>query len=105
MYQIFHDLPDALENNANLPYRISFRPKESPPILPNIQTSNSENIDELLIKESQAGLDEKLKKYILPYIDKENKLKRVREHLEEKSGEEIIEFYSYENSFDKETIQ
>ncbi len=93
MYQIFHDLPDALENNANLPYRISFRPKESPPILPNIQTSNSENIDELLIKESQAGLDEKLKKYILPYIDKENKLKRVREHLEEKSGEEIIEFY------------
>jgi len=41
MYQLFHDLPDALENNANLPYRISFRPKNSPPILPNIQTNKS----------------------------------------------------------------
>jgi len=93
MYRLFHDLPDALENNANLPYRISFRPKDSPPILPNIQTSQAENIDDLLIKESQAGLDEKLNKYILPYIDKENKIKRVREHVEQKNGEEIIKFY------------
>ena len=69
MYQLFKDLPDALENNANFPYRISFRPKNSPPILPNIQTSQVENIDDLLIKESKAGLEEKLNKYILPYIN------------------------------------
>ena len=26
MYQLFHDLPDALENNAHFPFRVSYRP-------------------------------------------------------------------------------
>ena len=38
MYELFKDLPDALENNENFPLRISYRPKNSLPILPNIQT-------------------------------------------------------------------
>ena len=33
MYEIFSDLPDALENNANFPLRISYRPQNSMPIL------------------------------------------------------------------------
>jgi len=93
MHELFRDLPDALKNNSNFPYRISYRPKNSLPVLPNIQTSLTKNIDDLLVSESQAGLDEKLKKYILPYINQENKIKRVREHAGKKDGEEIINFY------------
>ena len=52
MYQLFNDLPDALENNAIFPFRVSYRPKNSSPVLPNIQTSKVKNIDELLIKDS-----------------------------------------------------
>ena len=28
MHQLFNDLPEALENNASFPYRISYRPKK-----------------------------------------------------------------------------
>ena len=31
MYKLFHDLPDAVKNNANFPFRISYRPKNSVP--------------------------------------------------------------------------
>ena len=67
MYQLFKDLPEALENNANLPYRISYRPKNSRPVLPNIPTSKAKNVDELLVKESTEGLREKLDEYVLLY--------------------------------------
>ena len=66
MYEIFKDLPDALKNNENFPLRISYRPTNSVPILPNIQTSKGKNIDELLINESKNGLNEKLKEYVFP---------------------------------------
>ena len=70
MYDIFKDLPDALENNANFPFRISYRPKNSNPILPNIQTDDIENVEELLKKESKLGLEIKMKEYILPNLNK-----------------------------------
>ena len=69
MYQLFQDLPEALENNANFPLRISYRPKNSLPVLPNIQTSKTENVDDLLIKESAEGLKEKLDEYVFPNSD------------------------------------
>ena len=59
MYKLFKDLPDALENNLNFPFRISYRPKNSLPVLPNIQTNKIKNVDDLLIKESKEGLEEK----------------------------------------------
>ncbi len=34
--KLFYDLPEALENNYNLVYKINFRPKASKPVLPNI---------------------------------------------------------------------
>ena len=39
MSKLFSDLPEALQNNYNLPYRCSFRPEESDPVLPNISSS------------------------------------------------------------------
>ena len=72
MYKLFSDLPDALENNANFPFRVSYRPKNSLPVLPNIQKSNTESVDNVLINESMQGLKEKLNEYVYPYCKKEN---------------------------------
>ena len=38
MSELFSDLPEALENNYNFPFRCSFRPLFSKPILPNISS-------------------------------------------------------------------
>ena len=62
MIELFKDLPEALENNYNLPYRCDFRPVSSKPILPNISTEKKDtNI--ILEKESIKGLKEKFKIY------------------------------------------
>ncbi|MDC3139331.1 DNA polymerase III subunit alpha [Candidatus Pelagibacter sp.] len=60
MAEIFKDLPEALENNYNLPFRCNFRPIPSKPILPNI-SSATENIDDKLKNDSLNGLEEKFK--------------------------------------------
>ena len=75
MHKLFSDLPEALENNLNFPYRISYRPKNSLPILPSIQTNQNKNIDDLLIKESTEGLKEKLNEYVFPFSNVNDKIK------------------------------
>ena len=56
MNELFKDLPDALKNNENFPLRICYRPTNSLPILPNIQTTEAKNVDDILIKHSNLGL-------------------------------------------------
>ena len=72
MHNLFQDLPDALENNINFPFRVSYRPINSLPVLPNIQTHGVKNTDELLSSDSKIGLKKKLEEYIYPYISNEN---------------------------------
>ena len=62
MSTLFSDLPEALENNFNLPFRCNFRPKFSNPVLPNISTEKGGNADEILKKDSLEGLLEKFLK-------------------------------------------
>ncbi|MDC0600853.1 DNA polymerase III subunit alpha [Candidatus Pelagibacter sp.] len=62
MRALFSDLPEALENNFNLPYRCSFRPQFSKPVLPNISTEKEGSADEILKKDSINGLKEKFLK-------------------------------------------
>ncbi|MDC3035973.1 DNA polymerase III subunit alpha [Candidatus Pelagibacter sp.] len=62
MSQLFSDLPEALENNYNFPFRCSFRPSFSKPILPNISSDQGGNADEVLKNESITGLQDKIKK-------------------------------------------
>tara|TARA_B100001250_G_scaffold334454_1_gene300392 strand:+ start:2774 stop:6178 length:3405 start_codon:yes stop_codon:yes gene_type:complete len=62
MIELFKDLPEALENNYNLPYRCDFRPVSSKPILPNISTEKKDT-NKILEKESIKGLKEKFKIY------------------------------------------
>ena len=62
MSVLFSDLPEALENNYNLPLRCSFKPVFSKPVLPNISTEKEGNADEILKKNSLDGLKEKFLK-------------------------------------------
>ena len=59
MKELFSDLPEALENNYNFPYRCSFKPLFSQPILPNISSEKGGNADETLKLNSLNGLKEK----------------------------------------------
>ncbi len=62
MTKLFADLPEALENNFNFPYRCNFHPLFSKPILPNISSDQDGNADEILKKNSLEGLKIKFKK-------------------------------------------
>ncbi len=59
MNELFTDLPEALENNYNLPFRCSFRPLPSKPILPNISSDSSGDADKTLTLDSEHGLIKK----------------------------------------------
>ncbi len=50
MYELFSDIPEALENNYNFPYRCSYKPSFSKPILPNISSEKDGNADDILKK-------------------------------------------------------
>jgi DNA polymerase III subunit alpha len=62
MAKLFDDLPEALENNFNLPFRCNFKPQFSKPVLPNISSEKSGSADEILKKDSLDGLKEKFLK-------------------------------------------
>ena len=59
MQKLFSDLPEALENNYNLPYLCSYRPRTSSPVLPNISSEKGGDADEILLKDSEKGLKNK----------------------------------------------
>tara|TARA_B100000700_G_scaffold149338_1_gene166148 strand:+ start:5718 stop:9131 length:3414 start_codon:yes stop_codon:yes gene_type:complete len=59
MKELFYDLPEALENNYNFPYRCNFRPIPSNPILPDIGTDKGVDANNLLKKDAYDGLKEK----------------------------------------------
>jgi DNA polymerase III subunit alpha len=62
MMTLFSDLPEALENNFNLPFRCNYRPQFSKPVLPNISTEKGGSADEILKKDSLDGLKDKFMK-------------------------------------------
>jgi len=64
MIEIFSDLPEALENNFNFPFRCSYKAKSSLPILPNISTNKDINVDQELLNLASKGLEEKFNEYV-----------------------------------------
>jgi DNA polymerase-3 subunit alpha len=62
MNDLFIDLPEALKNNYNFPFRCNFRPVFSKPILPNISSEKGGDADEILRKDSLDGLKKKFDK-------------------------------------------
>jgi DNA polymerase III subunit alpha len=63
MSELFADIPEALENNFNFPFRCNFRPVFSKPILPNISSSKDGDASDILKKDSIFGLREKFKNF------------------------------------------
>ena len=62
--ELFSDLPEALENNYNLVYKINFRPKASKPVLPNISSEKGTDAKSILVDESIKGLKKNLKRFL-----------------------------------------
>ena len=75
---LFSDIPEALYNNYNFPFRFSFKVKKSKPILPSIEISNQRNENDELTFQSNEGLKNRLEHFILKNKDKSNieKLKK-----------------------------
>jgi len=85
MSELFSDLPVALENNYLFPYKNSFRPTHSKPILPDIGFEKGVNADDLLIKLSEEGLKYKfinIFKIKKNEIDANNNYKKYKERLD-----------------------
>ena len=80
MFELFKDLPEALENNFNLPFRCSFRPNFSKPILPSISSSEKDP-NEMLRQLSFEGLKDKFKLFF--DIDSVN-IEKNKKYLEYK---------------------
>ncbi|HJK86410.1 MAG TPA: DNA polymerase III subunit alpha [Candidatus Megaira endosymbiont of Nemacystus decipiens] len=74
MIDLFHDLPEAVENTVNLAKRCYVRPKENAPSLPNFSDGTSSESD-LLRVDAKNGLEKRLS------IKNTNSLKR--EQLQE----------------------
>ena len=73
--ELFKDIPEALENNYNFPYRFNFKPKKSVPILPTIETSENVTVEEELLFQAKEGLKNRLDKFVF----KKNKGKNTTE--------------------------
>ena len=73
LVELFKDIPEALENNYNFPYRFNFKPKKSVPVLPTIQTKENVTVEQELLLQAKEGLKNRLENFIL----KKNKEKKV----------------------------
>ena len=75
---LFSDIPEALENNYNFPYRFNFKPKKSAPVLPTIKTEENVTVEEELLSQTKKGLENRLENYILKRNSKLNKDKILK---------------------------
>jgi len=81
---LFKDIPEALENNYNFPYRFNFKPKKSAPVLPTIKTEKNITVEDELLSQAKKGLANRLENYILKKnssLDKEKIIKLYKDRL------------------------
>ena len=69
MSKLFHDLPQALENNYNIPYRCHFRPVTSSPMLPNISSSTEDPNENLKIIAKEGLIQKFVKNFKIKRMD------------------------------------
>ena len=100
MSELFSDIPEALENNYNFPFRCSFKPSSSKPILPNISSDKGGNADDILKKDSIEGLKSKFTKNFKIEIDKLSEDKNYLKYLDRLNHElNIIIEMNYSSYF------
>ena len=64
LIHLFKDIPEALENNYNFPYRFNFKPKKSSPILPSIETKKGTTVEDELLNQAKHGLKNRLENFV-----------------------------------------
>jgi DNA polymerase-3 subunit alpha len=81
---LFKDIPEALENNYNFPYRFNFSPQKSSPVLPTIKTEDNITVEDELLEQANTGLKNRLENYILKSnsnLDKQKTFKLYENRL------------------------
>ena len=84
MVSLFKDIPEALENNYNFPYRFNFKPKKTAPVLPTIATENDITVEDELLSQAKLGLKNRLENYIFKKnlsLEKQNIQKTYEDRL------------------------
>ncbi len=71
--KIYSDIPEALENNFNFPYRFNFKLNKLPPILPTLKISNNRTEEEELLRQSKYGLTNRLENFVFKKNSSKNK--------------------------------
>ena len=100
MQELFSDLPEALTNNYNFPFRCSFKPEFSKPVLPNISSESGISADEILVNESIEGLNDKFKNFFnkdIEKIDSDENFKKYKNRLNHELN--IIKEMNYSSYF------
>ena len=85
---LFNDIPEALENNYNFPYRFNFKPKKTLPVLPTIKTEENTTVEDELLAQAKAGLKNRLENYILKKNLELNK-EKTSKHYEARLHHEL----------------
>ena len=98
--KLYSDIPEALTNNFNFPYRFNYKLKKSQPILPTLKISENRSEKEELLFQSKEGLKNRLNNFIFkknaPTLHKEIEAK----YLERLTHElKIINEMKYEGYF------
>ena len=88
LIELFKDIPEALENNYNFPYRFNFKPKKSAPVLPTIQTKENVTVDQELLFQANDGLKNRLNNFILKK-NKDKDTKKIFKLYEDRLIHEI----------------
>ncbi len=63
--KLYKDIPEALKNNYNFPFRFNFKPKKSKPILPSISSKKDISPEEELKSQAKLGLENRINNFIL----------------------------------------
>ena len=98
--KLFSDLPEALENNFNFPYRFNFKPKKSAPILPTINLVNKTSIKDELLSQAKKGLINRIDNFIMKKNESSSKNDLYKVYEDRLSHElNIINSMNYSSYF------
>ena len=98
--EIYKDIPEALENNYNFPYRFSYKLKKSNPNLPKLSTEKENNVEKNLKEEAKLGLEKRLNNHIYLKNKSKNKEEIKKIYLDRLNHEiNIINSMNYSSYF------
>ena len=98
--KLYSDIPEALENNYNFPFRFNYKLKKSKPILPSLKILNNRTEEVELKFQSNIGLKNRLDKFILKKNQEKNVADITKLYSERLSHElNIINKMNYSGYF------